>query len=201
MLPGNKWVRMPLYIDKDETDKDEFIRLNAIEKNILSFVESGKNLYLYSTNCGNGKTSWAIRLIQSYFDSVWPKADMGERPCKALFISMPNFFIQLKNSISKQNDYINFIKENILDCDLVVWDDIGTKAGTEFEMENFLSILDSRLSSGKSNIYTSNIPPNDLMEFIGARLYSRVVNQSSELIFLRGKDKRGITNDSTTTIK
>ena len=192
LLPKNKWSRFSLYIDKDETDKEEFQELAYIEKTIKDFIQKGKNLYLYSSNCGNGKTSWAIRLLQSYFNQVWPEVDVNENSCKALFINLPNFFIQLKNSISKQVDYVTSIKENVLNCDLVIWDDVGTKAGTEFEMENFLSILDYRLCCGKSNIYTSNIVPQSLNQYLGERLCSRILHQNVQTICLNGQDKRGI---------
>ena len=33
------------------------------------------------------------------------------------------------------NEYITHIKKYVTDCDLVVWDDIGTKIGTEFEID------------------------------------------------------------------
>src|SRR5574344_1121260 len=41
-------------------------------------------LMVYSTNCGNGKTSWSLRLVQAYFNKIWPKASLT---CKALFIN------------------------------------------------------------------------------------------------------------------
>ncbi len=192
LLPKHKWNRFALYIDKDNTDKKEFKELRYIEKTISDFIESGKNLYLCSSTCGNGKTSWAIRLIQSYFNNIWPSVDVDKEPCKALFINLPNFFIQLKNNISKQNDYIDFIKRYVLECDLIVWDDVGTKAGTEFEMENFLSILDYRLCCGKSNIYTSNILPQNLSQYLDVRLCSRILNQNCDIICLNGQDKRGV---------
>ena len=61
--------------------------------------------------------------------------------CKFLFISVPKFFILLKDNITNKNDYIQHIRENITNCDLVIWDDIGTKVGTEFEIENMLNII------------------------------------------------------------
>ena len=193
LLSQYKREQIKLRIDKDGTDREAFTKLGKISDGIVDFVNSGKNLYLFSQNCGNGKTSWAIRFVQNYLNNVWHSANIDKEPCRAMFISLPKFFLQLKSSLSSHNDYIDFIKQHVFDCDLVVWDDVGTKAGTEFEMENFLSILDSRLSSGKSNIYTSNIVPSHLKDFVGDRLYSRVINQSM-CIELKGKDKRGIKN-------
>ena len=97
----------------------------------------------------------------------------------------------MKDNISNKSEYIQHIKENVADCDMVIWDDIGTKVGTEFELENMLNIVDNRLCNGKSNIYTSNMEPKLLAEMIGPRLYSRIVNKSTS-IELHGADKRGL---------
>ena len=180
--------RVTLRLDADGTDREAFNQLKLIETDIENFVSRGSNLYIYSNNCGNGKTSWALRLIQSFVNKIWHKTDIR---CRVLFISVPKFFIMLKDNISERNNYIQHIKDNVQTCDLVVWDDIGTKVGTEFEIENLLNIIDYRVNNGKSNIYTSNMTPDQLNERVGERLYSRIVNLSYN-IELRGKDKRGI---------
>ena len=179
--------KMQLYVDADGTDTEPFKALLNIEQNIETFVSEGHNLYLFSPYAGNGKTSWAIRLVGSYFDKVWHKYVSG----KALFINVPRFLLELKSSLSRQSDYIDHIKQNILSVDLVVWDDIGTKVGTEFELENLLSYINSRIDLGKSNIYTSNICPDKLDDVLGGRLYSRIVSMSTQ-VGLYGSDKRGL---------
>ena len=47
--------------------------------------------------------------------------------------------------------------ECVTKCDLVVWDDIGSKNGTEFEVSHLLSIIDQRINNGKSNIEFVNV--------------------------------------------
>ena len=59
-------------------------------------------------------------------------------------------------------------------------------------MELILSIIDSRISAGKSNIYTTNLVDSELVKSLGDRLYSRIVNYSNYVIELKGKDKRGL---------
>jgi len=188
LISDKQRQRINLRIDADGTDRNEFQRLQNIENDILNFVNEGCNLYLYSTTCGNGKSSWALRLIQSYFNKIWPSATIE---CKALFVNVPKFFLALKDNISVKSDYIQHIKDNVAECDIVVWDDIGTKVGTEFEVENLLNIINNRIDNGKSNIYTSNITPVQLQERVGERLYSRIINLSTN-IELRGMDKRGL---------
>lgn len=177
---------MNMRLDPDGTDRLQYSQLKNFEKNIEQFVAEGSNLYIYSEQCGNGKTSWSLRLAQSFINRIWHKTDIR---CRVLFINVPQFFIKLKDNISSKNDYITHIKENVYDCDFVIWDDIGTKVGTDFEIENLLSIVDARINNNKSNIFTSNLSPQQLQEHVGARLYSRIVNTSYN-ICLTGKDKR-----------
>ena len=177
-----------LFPDADGTDYDKFVQLRNIENNILQFVKEGKSLYLHSANCGNGKTAWSIRLLQAYFNRIWFDSDIG---CKGLFINVPKFFLALKDNISKPSEYIEHIKSNITSADIVVWDEVGIKNCTQFEFENFLSMVNSRIDLGKSNIYTSNLTQEELLEKVGERLYSRIINLSVD-IELNGIDKRGL---------
>lgn len=179
---------MPLKTDADGTDLNEFIQLKEIQDNIIDFVGSGRQLYIHSKQAGNGKSSWALRLLQTYFNRIWLKTDLK---CRALFINVPLFLLKLKDNISNRLEYIDHIKENVYDCDLVIWDDIGTKNSTVYEGENLLSIIESRISKGKANIFTSNLNDKELHEALGDRLASRICNSGINIEF-HGGDKRGI---------
>lgn len=179
---------MMLYSTDPESESKFYNRLSEIEKNIFNEVQSGKNIYIYSVNCGNGKTAWSLRLAQSYVDKIWHNSEVD---CKVLFISVPKFLLELKSNISQKSSYIEHIRKYVLTADLVIWDDIGSKTGTEFEIEHMLSLINNRLDCNKSNIYTSNITPESLESILGPRLSSRIKGLS-ELICFRGGDKRGV---------
>lgn len=177
-----------LRVDSDGTDLEVFKTLKNIEINIDEFVLDGKNLYIHSEQSGNGKSAWSLRLIQAYFNKIWQTSDLK---CRALFINVPRFLLTLKDNISHENDYINHIKQNVLNADIVVWDEVGVKSLTEYEHENLLSLINARIDDNKSNIYTSNLNPEELKDKVGLRLYSRIVNNSINLEF-HGADKRGV---------
>lgn len=180
---------IPLRIDADGSDREAFMRLKQIEQHIEDFVREGHNLYLFSRNTGCGKTSWSLRLLNSYFEKIWYRSDIT---CKGLFINVPRFLISLRDNISQKSEYIKYIKDNALNADVIIWDDIATKGFTTFEMENIYNIINTRLDDGRSNIYTSNLAGEDLREAMGDRLYSRVM-YCSEVIEFVGADKRGIS--------
>lgn len=175
-----------LRVDQDGTDLEQFKQLAAIEQDIVNFINSGKNLYLHSANCGCGKTSWSLRLTEAYFNKIWARS---EAKCRVLFISVPRFLLALKDNITAKNSYVEYIKENVFEADLVIWDDIAAKMGSEFELTHLLNIIDNRLALGKSNIYTSNLNRQQLYTALGERLTSRIANMSID-IELFGSDKR-----------
>ena len=185
-LVSEKQREKILFKPDSEKDKENFKYLSTIDKNIVNFVKQGGNLYIYSPLLGNGKTSWSLRFIQSYLKHIWYTSELK---CRALFINVPRFLLAIKDNISEKNEYVEYIKANELDADLVVWDEIGTKGLTQFEHENMLSLINARVDKGKANVYTSNLDKNELKVTIGERLYSRVV-LLSDTVLLTGTDRR-----------
>ena len=188
LLSESQKKHVVLRIDEDGTDLEQFKQLAGIEQNICKFIEDGRNLYLHSANCGNGKSSWSLRLVEAYFNKIWARS---EPKCRVLFISVPRFLLALKDNITERNAYVEYVKENVLEADLVIWDDIAAKMGSEFELTHLLNIIDNRLALGKSNIYTSNLNRQQLYNALGERLTSRIANMSID-IELFGSDKRNL---------
>lgn len=180
-----------LYLDENMCDEESYTFLKDIQNNIVEFVSSGKNLYIYSSTTGNGKTAWSLKLAQAYIGGIWYGGDLK---CEVLFVGVPRYLLSIKDAISNYNEYANHIKENVLSANLVIWDDIATKGMTEFEMENVLSIIDARINMGKSNIFTSNITPEELPLYVGDRLSSRIIGTSNLVKFV-GADKRALRKD------
>jgi DNA replication protein DnaC len=188
LIFGDKRLKFPLRIDNDGSDSSVFQELSDLEKNVVNFVSKGENAYIYSQNVGNGKTSWSLRFAIAYINKTWFNQDL--KPI-VLFISVPRFLLELKSNISDRSSYVDHIMKNVLDCPLVIWDDIGSKNGTEFEVSHLLSIIDQRIAKNKSNVYTSNLNSEEMHQALGDRLYSRIVNYS-QVYNIKGKDKRGL---------
>lgn len=168
-------------------DKNSFLTLFEIKENIFDFVKSGKNLLIYSDNTGNGKTQWALKILMKYLSKVW---SMDSFTTRGLFISVATLCSAFKDNFTQKVDYLQHIKDNILNADLVVWDDIGLKSLTPMEHDYLYSYINARIESGKSNIFTSNIRNDNLKTALGDRLYSRIMG-CDEIITFQGSDKRG----------
>ena len=184
-LPEALWDYKSLTCE--DKDYQAFKELQAKSDAILNFIEAGNNLYIYSENCGNGKTTWAIRLMYSYFDKIWHKSCFD---CKALFVSVPKFLYNCKRSISQDVKGFEELCNLISEVDLVIWDDIGEMKASDYEHQILFQYIDDRINSKKSNIYTSNKNKEQLEDVLGVRLASRIYNCSECIEFLE-EDKRG----------
>ena len=186
-LPECQWNYKDLRCKQD--DYPAFAHLKKVSYDIERFVAEGRQLYIYSSNCGNGKTSRAIRLMYSYFDKIWHKSSFD---CKALFVNTSKFLYNCKRSISQQVDGFEELCDLISEVDLVVWDDITCAKVTDYEHQILFQYIDDRICSGKANIFTGNHNREDCIGIIGDRLTSRIFSDDT-VEFVEG-DKRGWSN-------
>lgn len=187
-LPNNlkgKTILMP-----EKVDYDAFVSLANIKDNIEDFVKEGKNLYIYSENVGNGKSSWLAKILKTYFNRIWAGNGFKKR---GYFLYLPTFLIELKESISNRNDELEELKEFLKTVDLLCIDDIAASTLSEYEHNYLLYIIETRLSNGLSTLYSSNLNEEGLLQYLGTRLKSRVFN-NSQIIHLQGSDRRGQLN-------
>lgn len=182
-IPQN--LQKPIVLYASKTDIESFTRLKHIKDSINSWVNSGFNLLIYSDQLGNGKTSWAIKLLLKYFDEVWAGNGLVER---GLFIRVSEFMTKAKNFNAKDDEF-EHTKKLIEDVDIVVWDDISSIKSSEFACEQLFNYIDLRLLKGKANIFTGNINEERLKNILGNQLASRIWNNSIR-IELKGTDRR-----------
>lgn len=180
-IPKKKQVPVTLNAG---VDRKAFEKLDDIKADIKDFVNNGDCLYICSEETGNGKTSWAIKLLLKYFDSIW--AGNGLR-IRGYFIHVPSFLTQIKDF---NNSELPRLKHTLLNADVVVWDDIASAKLSDYDINQLLIFIDHRNLQELSNIYTGNITSlEELTKCVGNRLASRVW-QSSEVIQFNGKDRR-----------
>ncbi len=174
----------PIPLKPSPCDIDKFKRLAEIKNNMDDFVCKGKNLYLCSVNTGNGKTSWAIKLMYKYFSLTWEDGIA----VRALFINTVELLLKLKdfnNPISAQ------YRELIINVPLVIWDDIAITGISSWDYMQLYVLLNERSMRGLANIYTSNCTTLEQLEnFVGNKIASRIWTRDTEIIELEGEDRR-----------
>ncbi len=182
-LPKSKY--MPIRLSPQSNDRRAFERLADIREDIDEFVEQGRNLYICGKQPGNGKTSWAIKMLQTYFVYV---SEGNIFNVKGMFVSVPDLLLKMKDF---NNPLSNEYKENLKSCDLLILDDIAVTGISQYDYLQLFTLIDGRMLSGKSIIFTSNvISLKELENAIGERLASRIWGNST-VIEIKGGDMRG----------
>ncbi len=180
--------RYSIPLTPQEGDYNAFVALDDFKENIVANVEEGKGLYIWGEHTGNGKTSWACKIMSHYFRKIAFSSGLEN---EGLFIYLPTFLEDLRDNYSNPDPDFQEMLDMVKDCKLLIIDDIGTERVTEWVRERIVSIINTRVSNGLSTIYTSNLSINELAEKMGdARISSRIRGSVQE-IHLTGKDNRG----------
>ena len=184
-LPKVWWTPKQLFAEKDAK---AYERLAQIKANIDTFVSEGKNIYIYSGNYGNGKTSWAVKLLLAYFNKVW--YGNGFR-CKGLYINSTGFLMRKKGLITKIDEEYLAMTKTLETVNLAVWDDIAVNKLSDYDYQTLSTMIDTRMFNGKSNIFTSDANKQQLEYCLGSKLANTIWN-NSEIIEFKNPDMRGV---------
>ena len=83
-----------------------------------------------------------------------------------------------KSAISQKNYRLLQIEELIPNVDIVIWDDIGCTKLSDYDHSILFPLINSRISSNKCNIFTSNVIDDEFVNNVGGRLASRILETS-----------------------
>ena len=176
--------QIPSKLIPETIDKKAFEELNGIRLDILNFVKNGESLYIWGRQTGNGKTSWALKLMLRFFNDIW--AGNGFR-VRGKFVHTPTFLLKLKDF---SNPLSEEYKNDIMNCDLLILDDIASVGISQYDLSQLLLYIDHRQLNCKSTIYTGNLNEKDMNSVLGSRLTSRIWSSSTTIIELKGSDRR-----------
>lgn len=148
---------------------------------IKNFDLTYENILLYG-NTGVGKTFLANCIAKELLDSAHT----------VIYLTAFQLFdILEKNKFGKNDD--NYEAENqfdyILDCDLLIIDDLGTELNNTFVTSQLYLCINERHLRQKSTIISTNLSWNDLNTNYSERIFSRI---TSNYILLKivGEDIR-----------
>lgn len=184
-IPVSK--RYPIPLKVPAVDKEAYYRLAEIKDDIYNFVFDGKSLYITSEVVGNGKSSWALKLLMKFFEEM-----LGESNFEpvGVFIHVPTFLAKLKDF---DNEDVQFekLKKILSNVDLVVWDDIASTDISGYDLSQLMMYIDNRSMNELANIYTGNIVSrDDMVSALGLRLTSRIWGSNTEVVEFHGGDRR-----------
>lgn len=107
-----------------------------------------------------------------------------------IYVSAPSLMSKLeKEHFSGRKISENQTESAVLDCDLLIIDDIGTEFVTSFSTSAFYNIFNSRILQNKPVILNTNLTLSELESTYSQRFVSRIMGYCSKLDFI-GSDIR-----------
>lgn len=136
------------------------------------------NLFFYG-NTGVGKTFLSNCIAKELIDRSY---------CVIYFTAFDLFDSLAKNTFQKTYDSSD-IQEDILSCDLLIIDDLGTELTNSFVTSALFQCLNERLMRKKSTIISTNLSLGQFSELYSERIFSRITSNYT-MIKLIGNDIR-----------
>lgn len=174
-------------------------RMVAYIKDVANIVLNKRiGLYLYG-GTGNGKTTTAITILNEF---VIARARLHLSGSKKI-LSNPALFLKTSDfqnvynaqfrgtpemQVAASEKYYK-LKERMKEVELLVIDDIAMRDTTEAFKQELYEILDHRVTEEFTTIFTSNVALENLVEFLGERISSRIEGMAIPFKF-EGSDKR-----------
>lgn len=171
----------PFKLNKPPQDVQAIEILDKIRNDITTFVDTGSNLLIQSKMCGNGKTSWGIKLLQKQIEHRHLQSSSTVPP--AYYIYLPDLLLKARDNITNSKSGWENMKYCLLNSPLVMFDDLGCITLKDYDLLVLSSIIENRINSGLSSIFTSNLIGDSLKQNIGDRLYDRVTKLSTVIEF------------------
>lgn len=129
---------------------------------------------------GTGKTHLAVGLL---------RAARELRSIGGRFAMVPAVFAQIRAAIGRGDEGAASLLEDYKQAPLLVLDDLGSERVTDWVREQLFILVDARYQAMLPTVVTTNDTLEDLEEYVGQRIVSRIM-EMCDGIALDGPDYR-----------
>lgn len=143
------------------------------------FDESSEGLYMHGAT-GLGKTHLSLAIGNA----------VTEKGYRVHYGSAHNILSTLEREKFGHTNSDKYERE-LLDCDLLIIDDLGSEFSTQFTTAAIYNIINTRINLSKPVIISTNLTETELEAKYTQRITSRIIGNYVSLLFL-GKDIRQI---------
>jgi DNA replication protein DnaC len=174
----------------DVMDKKNFSAALKTSREFVKRYPKVKKGLLFMGPSGVGKTHLAVGILKSLIQ---------DKSVDCLFMDFQELLRNVQNSYQPDSNLSELrVFEPVLSVEMLLLDDLGSKAATEWMRDTLAYIVNHRYNNQKISIFTTNFIDEDvaktdftLSERIGIRIRSRLY-EMCERIYLEGDDFRKI---------
>lgn len=172
-----------LYPDKNSSDgvnvKMHMEKVFAFCKNYAStFCNHSENLFMQGAT-GLGKTHLSLAIANAVIN-------LGHN---VIYVSAPNIISKLEKEHFSHHFQADETEKHLVECDLLILDDLGTEFQTSFSSSTIYNIVNSRIMYQKPTIISTNLSVKEIQTAYSKRLVSRIMGNYKRLFFI-GNDIR-----------
>lgn len=153
---------------------------DTCRKYAQNFSLNSKNLIFFG-GAGLGKTHLSLAIANVVINK-------GFNVC---YGTSQNICDDLQSEQFGRTDNINYTKNQVLGCDLLVLDDLGTEIDNQYSIATVYNIVNSRLLAGRPTIISTNYTFSKLEEKYDKRITSRLTGEYVPFYFI-GNDIRNL---------
>ncbi|MDU4025592.1 MAG: ATP-binding protein [Anaerococcus sp.] len=159
--------------------------IQHIKKSVYGFIndfdKQNNNLYIFG-DVGRGKTYLLNSIAKEILDRNYSVLYMTS---SRLFKFLNDYNWAFEEARAKHQEQFDFI----LECDLLIIDDLGSEASSKNDSANLFEVVNNRMIAGKPIIFSTNYDETMLSETYGDRIFSRIIG-NSEVYEIFGEDLR-----------
>lgn len=145
-----------------------------------TFNNNSENLFMQGAT-GLGKTHLSLAIANHAINCGY----------NVIYASTPNILSKLEKEHFNHNFEGEETEKHLIDCDLLILDDLGTEFQTNFSNATIYNIINCRIMYQKPTIINTNLSIKEIQNAYSKRLVSRIMGNYKRLFFI-GNDIRQI---------
>ena len=159
------------YIAKTSDQKTALAYAKEYAENFDQVMKTGRSA-IFVGKVGTGKTHLAVGIALSIM----------EQQRSPVFVTVQRLIRRVKDSWRTKEETESEVIEAFASPDLLILDEIGVQFGSEFEKQILFDVLNERYEKLKPSILLSNIPREQLGEYLGERVTDRLRENGCKMI-------------------
>lgn len=154
---------------------------NYCRKYADEFSSKSNNLFMQG-GTGLGKTHLSLAIAN----------DLIKKGHNVVYVCAPDILSKLQRehfdyNYKSESDTMN----TLMNCDLLIIDDLGTEFTSPFSISTIYNIFNSRIQMGKPIIINTNLQLSEIEQIYSQRMVSRLIGHCDRLEFI-GQDIRSL---------